>query len=156
MKDENNENFKARRVLKQIGDIVFVEKYLYTWDKMSGKLLKDFFWKTNTMFPFVSNQSLKHSTFCIKISSNIVFKNLSVFIKVVKDEKKFDIGSCIRSETENRLNFRGEYWNKGIIFKNELFNYLFLNVIFFNQNWNLFIYPCEIILLNWKYNSEIV
>ena len=36
---------------------------------------------------------------------------------VVKVERKFDIDWL---EAENRLNFRGEYWNKGIMFKSEL------------------------------------
>ena len=63
LKAENNEHFKDRRILKQIGTTVFVTKYVYSWGKM-------LFWnKYNVSICFES--VLKLSTFCIKISPNI-------------------------------------------------------------------------------------
>ena len=109
LKDENNEKFSlaGRRVLTQIGDIVFVAKYVYTWDKMSGKLLKDFFRKKyNVSICF--DQRLKTFDILYKnfakylyLRNNYkIFVDMSVVYKVVKDERKLDIDSCIRSETK--------------------------------------------------------
>ena len=60
------------------------------------------------MSPFVSNQSLKHSTFWYKnFAKYLYLRNnykklveMSLVYKVVKGERKFDIESCIRSETK--------------------------------------------------------